>query len=372
MSENVNVDPANFPNPTPFKIHEVRPGLQTAAPEPPLGPLAAFVGKWAGNGFNTIFRPTQPATGSDNVLELNVTTEALDFSPSLGSIPNRGEVQPDIFLNGVPYLQKVNDVTTPGESTGIHFEPGMWISVPATTNPAVPTPTLVRMASIPHGTTILAQGTSTTMAGPPTFPILDITPFFIGNPANKVPFPSQTAATPSTFRIPPTLPVPGSTLTLADWTAMLADPNSILRNIVTAQTITNTVAISIATNAPSPLVGGGTPDIAFLEGIAAPNAKVFSMTATFFIETVSATLDIPGSHPGHHHPVIVSPKVLVPGQPVPRFRVTPKSHQPTSIQVQYTQLQYTQTVILNFAPLSWPHVSVATLAPADVIDISLP
>ncbi len=28
---------------------------------------------------------------------------------------------------------------------------------------------------------------------------------------------------------------------------------------------------------------------------------------------------------------------------------------------QFLQLQYTQTVLLNFADLSWPHVSVATL-----------
>lgn len=27
----------------------------------------------------------------------------------------------------------------------------------------------------------------------------------------------------------------------------------------------------------------------------------------------------------------------------------------------FLQLQYTQTVLLNFAGLSWPHVSVATL-----------
>jgi hypothetical protein len=378
MSHDESVEEGKSSGPAVFKIHEVRAGAQglaraEAAAEPPLGPLADFLGNWAGNGFNTIFRPTQPATGNDNVLELNVTTETLDFSPSLGSIPNRGEVQPDIFLNGLPYLQKVSDVTTPGEQTGIHFEPGLWLSVPATTNPAVPTPSLVRMASIPHGTTILAQGTSTTTAGPPVIPPVDITPFFIGNPANKVPFPSQQAANPSNFRIPSTLPVPGTALTVADWQAMLDDPNSILRKIVAAQTITQTIAIEIATNSPSPLVGGGTPDIAFLEGIPPPNAnaKVFSMTATFFIETVTAKLDIPGHHIGHHT-VVVSPKVLVPGQPVPRFRVKPKSHHPTSIQVQYTQIQYTQNVILNFAPLSWPHVSLATLVPAQVIDISLP
>ncbi|WP_165359408.1 hypothetical protein [Lichenibacterium minor] len=34
-----------------------------------------------------------------------------------------------------------------------------------------------------------------------------------------------------------------------------------------------------------------------------------------------------------------------------------------------TQIQYTQKVILNFAGLSWPHVSVATLVPAGPVPI---
>ncbi len=54
-----------------------------SAKVPSLGPLAAFAGAWTGNGFNTIFRPDSPqtptplptpVTGSDNVLELNLTS----------------------------------------------------------------------------------------------------------------------------------------------------------------------------------------------------------------------------------------------------------------------------------------------------------
>ena len=100
---------------------------------PTLGPLAAFTGTFHGSGFNTIFRPDLgsptplpvPVAGSDNLLELNLTEETLSFSPSLGSVPNRGEVQPDIFLNGVPYLQTINDVTVPSQPVGIHVEPGL-------------------------------------------------------------------------------------------------------------------------------------------------------------------------------------------------------------------------------------------------------
>src|SRR5208283_1268057 len=113
------------------------------------------------------------------------------FAASLGSVPNRGSVQGDIFLNGVPYVQTVNDVTT-GAPVAIHFEPGIWLAVPATTNPAEAA-TYVRMASIPHGTTINLQGSATAIvAGPPSIPPIDPTPF---NDARRaaVRFPSQTA-----------------------------------------------------------------------------------------------------------------------------------------------------------------------------------
>ena len=72
-------------------------------------------------------------------------------------------VQGDAFLNGIPYVQKINDVSVPANPVGIHFEPGVWLSVPATTVPEEGA-TIVRMASIPHGTTIEAQGASFTVA----------------------------------------------------------------------------------------------------------------------------------------------------------------------------------------------------------------
>ena len=208
---------AAFSIPTGFKIHEVVPrgelaervGAAPAAPQAPpsLGPLAAFVGTWKGIGFNTIFRPQKqtfplpiPAPG-DNLLELNLTSETLSFRESLGSIPNRGSLQDDIFLNGVPYVQSINDVTNPAPPTGIHFEPGIWLSVPATTNPQEPI-SVARMASIPHGTTIVAQGLVIPAAnGPPTIDPVDITPFPVGG-GPRIRFPSQTAAAQGTARIP--------------------------------------------------------------------------------------------------------------------------------------------------------------------------
>ena len=367
--------------PAGFKIHEVD-GIHAehhdslrafaVAADPPLGPLTSFAGKWRGLGFNTIFRPSQPASGSDNVLELNLTTESLDFSASLGSIPNRGEVQPDIFLNGVPYLQAITDVTIPGKSVGIHFEPGIWLSVPATTNPAVPFASLARMASIPHGTTLLAQGISNSAAGAPAIAPVDITPFTIGsNPPNKIKFPSQTASNPNTFRLPKVLPVPGTTLTVADWQGMLEDPNSVIRNAIHGQTITTTTTILIATNPASPLFGGGTSNIAFLVGKPSPNADAVTVTATFWIETVSFGLQVPAMPPGTS--VLISPTTVAPNLPMPQFTVHTKSPIliPKTVPVSYTQIQYSQMVLLNFATLSWPHASVATLVPAAPISLAL-
>ena len=123
---------------------------------PPLGVLENFTGNFAGTGFNLIFRPNSgqtkfknpldpnlpapPNPPNENVLELNLTSESLSFSDPLGEVPNRGlEKQTDISLNGVPYVQAISDVSNLATGKGdappcpIHFEPGLWMHVPATT-----------------------------------------------------------------------------------------------------------------------------------------------------------------------------------------------------------------------------------------------
>jgi hypothetical protein len=355
---------------------------------PPLGPLAAFVGDWVGNGFNTIFRPDSTASPTqlpnpvpgpppprDNVLELNLTSETLSFSKSLGSVPNRGTgAQPDAFLNGVPYVQSINDITIHGESVAIHFEPGIWIHVPATNIPALGE-TVTRMASIPHGTTIEAQGlVDPAKPGPPTIAAVDITPFVTGsNPIKKVPFPSQTASNANTLRIPQDLApfITRGTITQA----MLDDPNSFLRDLISKQKIVSTTTIFISTAPPPPvgLFGGGTDNIAFLLGQAAataPNAQATQMTAVFWIETVEEVIEVPALKMGEQF--VIKGQRGVQGQRVPTFSGTAPvdSNKPRKLTVQFPQIQYTQTVLLNFAGLTWPHVSVNTLVPADDVIVS--
>ena len=408
-----------------FSIHQVDnvfravmlPASATLAPAAPppialppiLGPLSAFTGTFTGQGFNTIFRPDSKKTPTpmpgpvnttdpdDNVLELNLTDETLSFSNNLGSIPNRGSnQQADAFLNGVPYLQTINDITT-GTPVGIHFEPGIWLAVPSTTNPNEPF-TVARMASIPHGTTIVAQGTALpAVAGKPTIAAVDITPFIGGNPANKIQFQNQTATNKTTRRLPQDLTALIASGKLTQ--AMISDPNTMLRNQITNQTITQTIIIETSTKPGSPLSGGplpavasagphpaapnfagGTSNIAFLQGVSAPppggntsNANAFQMDAVFWIETVIYDIDVPHLPPGTP-PVILQPiqrgKVpLVPSFVAAIPFVPNKGFAGGRVRVATTQIQYSQKVMLDFAGLTWPHVSVASLVPAAPIPI---
>ena len=382
----VNLTPA-FSLPSGFRFGEVSSLTEfrdnvSAVPSPSLGPLTAFTGTFHGSGFNTIFRPDLgtptplpiPAN-NDNLLELNLTQETLSFSPALGSVPNRGEVQPDAFLNGVPYLQVIQDVTIPTQRVGIHFEPGLWMSIPKTTDPNVPQPTVFRMGSIPHGTTIEAQGTFSTSSAKPNIPTVDITPFTIGAPGSKIPFPSQQVVNKNTPRIPQDLTSFAAAGTITQ--AMLNDPNTFLRNHIASQTITSTTTIVISTKPAAPFTfGGGTDNIAFLLGNgqpppnSTPNASAVEMDATFWIETVEYTFEVPIFQPGQP-PLTIPANTGSAGQPVPEFLVNPPVaiKAPRQIKVAATQIQYSQHVLLNFNGLSWPHVSVATLVPASPVPV---
>jgi|tagenome__1003787_1003787.scaffolds.fasta_scaffold20794911_1 hypothetical protein len=355
---------------------------EEAAPaEPDLDGIGGFVGTFIGEGLSTIFRPQDfavtptplpnPAAGpDDNILEINLTAETLSFLPALGSIPNRGMVQGDVFLNGIPYLQSINDVSVPSAPVGIHLEPGVWLSVPATDVPAN-SATVVRMASIPHGTTIVAQGTSFVVDGGPRIDPVDITPFPVGNPGQPFKFPSQTAADTATFRLPQDLTdfIAAGTITQE----ILDNPNIVLKKRADAQNITSTTVIVISTNPADPLFGGGTENIAFLLGdknAAAPNANAVQLSAIFWIETVTEQITVPAYTASD--PVIVQGDTSI-GDPAVSFSVT--STTPTAedrtVDVSYPQIQYTQTVLLNFNRLTWPHVSVATLVPKEPVPVAI-
>lgn len=283
----------------------------------PLGPLASLPGTWEGTGLNTIWRPFHGA--QDRFLELNLTKETLEFTAISGPIPNRGLLQADINMFGVTYMQQIQDAPT---GAGLHIEPGIWASVPATTNPAEAS-TVVRMGSIPHGTTILAQGKADTSHPTPIIPNNNINPFPIGGSGGGA-FPEQNLAVASAFRSPANAGITQ---------AMVNNPNSVLQAAIAGQTIVHTTKLDVNTTAAAPVTGGGTSNTAFLRGAAGgPNADAAQVFSTFWIETVKGT----AGHPD------------------------------------FLQLQYTQTVMLNFAGLSWPHVTVATLRKKAAVTVPIP
>jgi LysM domain len=287
--------------------------------ETPLGFLDGLKGTWIGNGFNVIWRPFQGGPpNQDRFLELNLTKETLRFEEIPGPIPNRGLLQPDINMFGLWYLQTIADTNirdADGNLAGLHLEPGIWATVPQTEHPQE-MPTVVRMASIPHGTTVLAQGIASPSSEGPIIPDINITPFVIGNPAKLVPFPESNLSNPSEFRTPP------AGLVGVDQ-AIVDNPNLVLKRALEG-TIKYTVVLDVSSDVSTPVFGGGLANTAFLQGSPneGPNAQAFLVTATFWIETVEG-------------PVADGPD--------------------------FHQLQYTQRVLLNFNGLSWPHITVATL-----------
>lgn len=298
-----------------FYLTSVSGRIAYAEPNP-LGPLADLVGTWKGRGFNQIWRPFHGS--QDRFLELNETMETLEFDEIPGDIPNRGFLQGDINLHGIRYLQQIQDVHVlgpNGKPAGIHIEPGLWINAPQTTNPQ-DGPTVARMANIPHGTSMVAQGSSPPVINhaPPIGPA-SITPFTIAPPHTPIQFPETNLGIPSQFRTPPG-DIPNVTQ------AMVNNPNLVLSQAIAGKNIVSTTTLRISTIPLNPPTsGGGTDNIAFLQGNSAgPNAQAANVEAIFWIETVKEANG--------------ATKHL---------------------------LQYTQTVLLNFNGLSWPHVSVATL-----------
>jgi hypothetical protein len=282
-------------------------GFGTAAVKAnPLGRLADLQGKWEGTGFNTIWRPHFASGG--HFLELNLTTETLEFQRIAGAIPNRGLVQKDINMFGLNYLQQITDKNL---GAGLHFEPGIWARVPATTDPREGV-SLVRMASIPHGTAFLAQGNSTEAdeTKKPDIPKASIIPFSIGAPTQTIDFDEMHLKTKTEFRTSGA-GLKGITQKMVD------DPNSVLRDAIVGQNITSAIRLQVSSSTKT-VLGGGTANTAFLKGDSQPNADAAKVSSSFWLEKIDK-------------------------------------------EGRASQLQYTQRVLLDFAGLSWPHVTVATL-----------
>jgi hypothetical protein len=344
-----------------------------------LGPLAPLAGSWKGRGFNSMWRPdnpsSQPVGGAiKRFLELNLTSETFEFSVIPGVVPNRGlDPQTDLSLYGLHYLQRVTDADPPPFSTAgqaLHIEPGLFMNVPASESP-VNGPTIVRMASIPHGVSLLMQGPTPStipVAGPPIIP--PVYPI-AGLPTFTPVAPTGCTAVPNPpiegLGIQPTeLPPPAGTggehsvpeVVIAcdgatsqsngpfppQFQTLVDDPNSLLRSAIAGQDILGTITIKLQTGLGTnlsniPFLGTPNPTQPSNPG-GSPNAFVYSSAATFWIEWVR-----------------------VPNQPR-----QPQTSDPTLQSIEpfwptetFLQLQYSQISILVFNNVLWPHVNVATL-----------
>jgi hypothetical protein len=348
-----------------------RLGADAATTALQLGPLAPLVGSWRGTGFNAIWRPdnTQPPENSQirRFLELNLTNDSFQFDVIPGVVPNRGVAnQPDLNLFGLHYLQRVSDADAPPFSTAgqaLHIEPGLFMNVPASQVPENQR-SIVRMASIPHGVSLLMQGPAPSDVPtpgapniPPIFPIPELPAFNppagalgLGIQPTDIPPPggdghehivpevnvaADGAGSQSNGPYPP------------EFQGFINDPNSLLRSAIAHQTILGTITIELSTASVANSIGNipflGIPNPAQAQNPVTPNAFVSSARATFWIEWVR----IEGRHHGNRQP-------RVPGG-------GPSSLQPFPEHPTFLQLQYSQLSILIFNNVLWPHVNVGTL-----------
>ncbi|KAF4960490.1 hypothetical protein FSARC_10458 [Fusarium sarcochroum] len=305
-------------------------------------------------------------------------------------------LQPPIQTSGEPVYrirtQTIVDAMPPRERDTesdkfppvIHFEPGPWMRVPKVVEmPKLPG-SYCRMGSIPHGTTINAQGfqPSRTDMGAPKIPEIDITPVSLPlspgprdvaiNEAARVKFASQAADDNASRRLPQDLSpfMANGTITQR----ILDDPNSILRDANEGKDIIENTMFAVSTNAPSGAFGGGTSNIGFNmgtdEGLGDAkrgnnngNTNTVDVTAQYWISKIRAKVELdPSKRDGDR----VSPVAQGPRDAVPEFYIDHNVEIPSSnktFTVAYYQIQYSQMVFLDFDGLKWPHVTVATLAP---------
>ena len=298
----------NSPRPHMSASGPVRAATDPTTTAAQLGPLASLAGAWQGTGFNAIWRPdnTQPPENSQirRFLELNLTSETLEFDVIPGVVPNRGvATQPDLSIFGLHYLQRVTDADAPGFSTAgqaLHIEPGLFMSVPESQVPKVPA-SIVRMGSIPHGVSLLMAGaapSATPVAGgpniPPVYPIRELPAFTPASPLGHGIQPTESGAGRRRQgalvpEIDITKDIVGSQSNgpyPADFQDFINDPNSILRNAIAGQDILGTITIELATANVENSIGNipflGIPNSAQAQNPATPNAFVSSARATFW------------------------------------------------------------------------------------------
>lgn len=147
-----------------------------------LGPLSLLAGSsWEGHGWNMIALPFEHATPQSPKYRLLVNRyeETLDFKLIDRNVPNRGIAiganigDPDQMLVALDYEQEIKQLasedsphaTVPNFNDHvIHHEPGLWLHMRDERTNGID---IARLATIPHGDSVLALGRSRVIEAPP-------------------------------------------------------------------------------------------------------------------------------------------------------------------------------------------------------------
>ncbi|MBV9038698.1 MAG: hypothetical protein JO182_29695 [Acidobacteriaceae bacterium] len=388
------------------RISSVRISPDNAQVLAQLGHLADLAGTWEGEGFNLIARPNFHDK-ANLYLQLNQTREVLKVDPIGSPIPNRGFGQDDIELFGLTYLDKIQAVSADVGCRGaLHIEPGIWVTQPTTSYPpetaslpgtAPGAQLIARMATIPHGNAVLAQGIAERYDGPPTlkaaseeyafsrFPSFNSTPFAtlpLAPPVISAAGSSEknTATTggvppfneydlsvpdgPGNPRTPfgtpcPPLPADIDGVSMQD---LINDPIKLLQRVITKQVANGhtfeTTVLNVATQAKITFFKD--PDQTIKAG--GPTGPTVDVILPDFAGGIENMIFLEGGEPVGPKGPNADTALVYATFWIERVK---HKHQPS-----FMQLQYAQMVILNFPiftalptviPLGWPHITVATL-----------
>jgi hypothetical protein len=181
--------------------------------EQELGPLKLLPGKWAnlpnlpGRGWNMIALPfvAPPPTGVPFPLNyrllVNQYNEELEFTLVDKAVPNRGvrlnlgpAANTDQFLVALDYQQRITQIASddfpqstvrPPDGGIIHHEPGLWLHMINGSNSITDSLNIGRLATIPHGDSVLALGRSSEHPGTPTIPDISGLPIGVDQDLGK-------------------------------------------------------------------------------------------------------------------------------------------------------------------------------------------
>ena len=213
-----------------------------------LGPLADLVGTWFSNsGMEVMAVPTANGKAASARIIIRPYIEILTVRAIGAPVPSRGGLAGDRFLNGVLYEIHITDAVT---TEPLHVENGMWLYLGEGETPSV-----VRVASIPHGDAVLAVGEVHSHPGPPN--IVDSSALPLSGPDTPPGYTDQYENAGFGF-----------------------DPSNVnagLQAVIKPQQIVQTTNLSVTT-----MNGGGITNIPFVDR----NAKAAAFNCDYWIETV--------------------------------------------------------------------------------------